>query len=64
MTATQTMEVVHGLFKNMKVVMDGTERSLDISFSVLNVYLRWKGIDRQYPGGSGYDSLRSIHEYS
>jgi hypothetical protein len=25
MTATQTMEVVYGLFNNMKVVMDGTE---------------------------------------
>ena len=24
MTATQTMEVVYGLFKNVKVVMDGT----------------------------------------
>lgn len=23
MTAAQTMEVVHGLFNNMKVVMDG-----------------------------------------
>jgi hypothetical protein len=34
MTATQTMEVVHGLFNNMKVVMDGTEALLDISFTV------------------------------
>jgi hypothetical protein len=25
MTATQTMEVVYGLFNNMKVVMDGTK---------------------------------------
>ena len=37
MTATQTMEVVYGLFNNMKVVMDGTEVLLDISFSVLIV---------------------------
>jgi hypothetical protein len=45
MTATQTMEVVYGLFNNMKVVMDGTEALLDISFSVLNVCpLRWKGV--------------------
>ena len=29
MTATQTMEVVYGLFKNMKVVMDGAETLLD-----------------------------------
>jgi hypothetical protein len=33
MTATQTMEVVYGLFNNMKVVMDGTEALLDISFT-------------------------------
>ena len=28
MTATQTMEVVYGLFNNMKVVMDGAEHCL------------------------------------
>jgi hypothetical protein len=33
MTATQTMEVVYGLFNNMKVVMDGTKPLLDISFT-------------------------------
>ena len=27
-TATQTMEVVYGLFNNMKIVMDGTENCL------------------------------------
>ena len=37
MTATQTMEVVNGLFKNMRVVMDGTEMLLGISFSVPTV---------------------------
>ena len=31
MTATQTMEVVYGLFNNMKVVMDGMETLIDIS---------------------------------
>jgi hypothetical protein len=36
MTATQTMEVVYGLFKNMKVVMDGMETLIDISFHLLN----------------------------
>ena len=34
MTATQTMEVVYGLFDNMNVVMDGMEASLDISFTM------------------------------
>jgi hypothetical protein len=46
MTATQTMEVVYGLFKSMKVVMDGmdtfawhfSQRAECFSF------LRWKGI--------------------
>jgi hypothetical protein len=33
-TATQTMEVVYGLFNNMKEVMRGTETLLDISFIV------------------------------
>jgi hypothetical protein len=31
MTATQTMEVVYGLFNNMKVVMMVRKRLLDIS---------------------------------
>ena len=34
MTATLTMEVVYGLFKNMKVVIDGTESLLDIAVTV------------------------------
>jgi hypothetical protein len=47
MTVTQTMEVFYGLFNNMKVVMNGTEALLDISFNVLNVYpFRWKGVNR------------------
>ena len=33
-TATQTMEVVYGLFNNMKVVMDGTEMLINVLFSV------------------------------
>ena len=31
------MEVIYGLFNNMKVVMSGTEVLLDITFGVLNV---------------------------
>jgi hypothetical protein len=38
MTAAQTMEIVYGLFNNMKVVMDGTETLLDISFTVCQTY--------------------------
>ena len=38
MTAAQTMEIVYGLFNNMKVVMDGTETLLDISFTVCLTY--------------------------
>ncbi len=38
MTAAQTMEIVYGLFNNMKVVMDGTETLLDISLTVRQAY--------------------------
>jgi hypothetical protein len=38
-TATQTLEVVYGLVKNIKVVMDGT-RSLLYLYAVLNVDLK------------------------
>ncbi|KAF8486223.1 hypothetical protein DFH94DRAFT_175659 [Russula ochroleuca] len=43
MTATQTMEVVYGLFNNMKVVMDGTETLLDISFTVYLLFVLLDG---------------------
>jgi hypothetical protein len=47
MTATQTMEVVYGLFKNMRVVMDGTQTLLDTTSIVLKTCsFRWKGVDR------------------
>ncbi len=35
-TATQTLEVVYGLVKNIKVVMDGT-RGLLFTYAALNV---------------------------
>jgi hypothetical protein len=42
----------------MKVVINGTEVLLDITFGVLNVcHLRWKDINRQYSRGSWYESL-------
>ena len=31
MTVTQTLEVVHGLMNNVKIVMNGRERLLDLS---------------------------------
>jgi len=34
LAAAQTMEVVYGLFNNMKVVMDGTVTLLGMSFTV------------------------------
>ena len=47
MTEAQVMEVVCGLFNNMKMVMDGTEMFLDLSFTVSYILiLRWTGIDR------------------
>jgi hypothetical protein len=38
-TATQTLEVVYGLVKNIKVVMDGA-RSLFFLYAILNVCLK------------------------
>ena len=48
LTAAQTMEVVYGLFNNMKVVMDGTETLLGMSFTVSKIMFpyRWKAIHR------------------
>jgi len=46
-TAAQTLEVVYGLMKNMKVVMEGTNDLLALVV-VLNVVclLRWKSVDK------------------
>jgi hypothetical protein len=41
-TATQTLEVVYGLVKNIKVVMDGARSSL-VLHVVLNVALQAEG---------------------
>jgi len=41
-TATQTLEVVYGLVKNIKVVMDGA-RGLLFLYAVLNVVLQMEG---------------------
>ncbi len=38
-TATQTLEVVYGLVKNIKVVMDGA-RSLLFLYAILNIGLK------------------------
>ena len=48
LAAVQTMEVVYGLFNNMRVVVDGTETLLDMSFMVSKIHFpyRWKGIHR------------------
>jgi hypothetical protein len=48
LAAAQTMEVVYGLFNNMKVVMDGTETLLAMSFTVSKIMFpyRWKAIRR------------------
>jgi hypothetical protein len=62
MTATQTMEVVYGLFNNMKVVMNGRETfALMFSSQFAECFpYRWEGINRPYPGGSWYDKLGSL----
>ena len=35
MTATQTFEVINGLFKDMKLVIDGTETLLNIAIFIV-----------------------------
>ena len=67
MTATQTMEVVYGLFNNMKVVMDGMEHcltfplqyveclSLDGNASIDNI--------REALGMKSLEALESVSEY-
>jgi hypothetical protein len=68
MTATQTLEVVNGLFKDMKMVIDGMETLLDVFiFIVLNVCpSRSERINGQYSRGSWYDKLRlgTVYDYS
>ena len=47
MNATQTMEVVYGLFNNMKVIMDGTEHCLTFHSQYVEcLSFRWKGVNR------------------
>ena len=48
LAAAQTMEVVYGLFNNMKVVMDGTVTLLGMSFTVSQTLFpyRRQGIHR------------------
>ncbi len=50
MTTAQTLEVVCGLFENMRVVMEGEIIHYALSFgihSVLNILpIRWQGIGR------------------
>lgn len=54
------MEVVYGLFNNMKVVMDSKETfAWRFLHGVLNDRpFRWEGINRQYPRGPWYDRFR------
>ena len=57
MTVPQTLEIVYGLFQNMRVVMDGEQALPSPFLSLLNIHTpgtRWQGIDRQYPGCSWY----------
>jgi hypothetical protein len=47
MTVTQTLDVVHGLVNNMKVVMDGAQQVACLVSGVLLIAycIRWKGVD-------------------
>jgi len=47
MTVTQTLDVVHGLVNNIKVVMDGAQQLAWLFTGVLLIAycIRWKGVD-------------------
>jgi hypothetical protein len=56
-TATQTLEVVHGLIQNMRVVMDGETTLSSLTFFIIehgSLLLRRQGIGRCYLGCSEY----------
>lgn len=55
MTVARTLEVVHGLFDNLKVVMDGEEHySCGYSTNDETCSSRWQGIDGWDTTGSRY----------
>ena len=55
MTMAQTLEVVHGLMNNVKVVMNGTQKTSQlVAVAQLSCLGRWKGINGWYLEGSGY----------
>ena len=54
MTGTRTLEVVHGLFNNLKVIMDGGIPYF-FGYQRIEVHLsRRQGIDDCYPTSSRY----------
>jgi hypothetical protein len=58
-TAAQTLEVVYGLVKNMRVVMDGESTLSGSSLIICRISppYRWQSIGRRYPGCSRYVCL-------
>jgi hypothetical protein len=55
MTVTHTLEVVHGLFDNLKVVMDG-EKCYSVGYQTINKACssRWQGIDGRHTKSTKY----------
>jgi hypothetical protein len=52
----QTLRVVHGLVRNMKVVMEGTQSFIDLSLTccLSPMSSRWQGINGEHARGFGY----------
>ena len=49
-TAAQTLEVVYGLFQNMKVVIDGESIHGIVDRRLLSAFpFRWRGVGCEYP---------------
>jgi hypothetical protein len=62
MTVAQTLDVVHGLVNNMRIVMDGAHSLVGLLADTLLITyrIRWKGVDGQYTRSTWY--VRSEYE--
>ena len=46
MTAAQTLDIVHGLVGNVRVVMEGMRYFHDLDIVLSTLCIRWQGVDR------------------
>ena len=64
-TAAQTLEVVYGLFQNVKVVIDGEQTHLACLLPAGHIFpYRWQSIDRECLGFPWYIIVDDIKWFS